>query len=211
MRQAVWSVCIYTLSWLVEYVSVLWNCHAVNADGKTAYERLRGKKSRMFGLGFGEKVHWRHVVVTGHRTNKLDSVCFEGIYLGHTTLSDESIVGNRDGVFKTRTICRVPLEERWHFNLLQSLGGVAWKCNPQADESEQVVQDGIPPSPSASPTVPSLLFPSSRKRLHARSTSRPRSLSKSAIPLGARTAVRCRKDVPGWCTAIIVASVRWRP
>ena len=103
-----------TPAWLVEYASVLWNRHAVSADGKTAYERIRGKKSRMLGLEFGEQVHWRRAVVTGHRKDKLDSVWAEGVYLGHKTLSGESIVGNVEGVFKTRTIRRMPVENRWN-------------------------------------------------------------------------------------------------
>ena len=43
------------LARLVEYASVLWNRYAVSADGKTAYERLGGKKSRVLGIEFGEK------------------------------------------------------------------------------------------------------------------------------------------------------------
>lgn len=78
----------------------------------------------------------------------------EGICLGHKMLSGESIVGNKDGVFKTRTVRRVPLEEIWQFDLLQSLGGVPWECDPAADEAEQVVQDDTPPVPSAAPTAP---------------------------------------------------------
>ena len=119
-----------TLAWLVEYASVLWNRYAVSADGKTAYECLRGKKSRMLGLEFGEKLHWKRSVATSHRTNKLDSVWEEGIYLGHKTLSGESIVGNADGVFRTRTVRRVLLEETWQFDLIKSMVGIPWKCSP---------------------------------------------------------------------------------
>ena len=71
--QVVRGRCLPVLAWLVEYASVLWNRYAVSSDGKTAYERLRGKKSRVFGLEFGERVMWRRAIVTGHRTDKLDS------------------------------------------------------------------------------------------------------------------------------------------
>ena len=70
----------------------------------------RGKKSRMLGLEFGERVHWRRAVVTGQRRDKLDSVWAEGVYLGHKTLNGESIVGNAERVFKTRTVRRMPVE-----------------------------------------------------------------------------------------------------
>ena len=62
------------LAWLVEYASVLLKRYSVTQDGKTTYERLRGKKSRMLGLEFGERVHWRRAVTTGHRTDKFDSI-----------------------------------------------------------------------------------------------------------------------------------------
>lgn len=41
------------LSWLVEFVSVLLNRYEVSRDGTTAYERLRGRKSKLLGGEFG--------------------------------------------------------------------------------------------------------------------------------------------------------------
>ena len=142
------------LAWLIEHASVLWNRYAVSSDGKTAYERLRGKKSRVLGVEFGEKVHWRRAIPSGQRNNKLGSVWMDGVYLVHKTLSGESIVGNKEGVFRTRTIRRVPVEDRWRFELIQEVAGVPWKCSPQSDEAEQVVQDAVQPSPSDSPVMP---------------------------------------------------------
>ena len=142
------------MAWLVEHASVLWNRYALSADGKTSYERLRGKRPRMRGLDPGEKVYWRSSTSAIHRTNKFESVWTDGVYLGHRTLSGESIVGNKDGVFKSRTIRRVPTEDRWHYELLHSLGGIPWKVNPQPEEGDQVMQGSVPPAPSAYPAVP---------------------------------------------------------
>lgn len=147
--QSVRSTCANAMTLLVEYDSVLWNRYAVSADGKTPYEKMRSKQPHMFGLEFGENVLWRHSTPVVHRNNKLDSVWADGVYLGHETLGGESIVGNKDGVFKTRTVRRVPVEDRWHFGLLQCLGGTPWKVNPQAEEVEQVAQDSVPSVPSA--------------------------------------------------------------
>ena len=44
-----------TLPWMVEYASVLINRYLVGKEGKTVYERLRGKKSKMLGFEFSEK------------------------------------------------------------------------------------------------------------------------------------------------------------
>ena len=51
------------LSWMVEYASVLINRYLVEKDGKTANERLRGKKSKMLGFEFGESESARPRVV----------------------------------------------------------------------------------------------------------------------------------------------------
>lgn len=142
------------LAWLIEYASVLWNRYAVSADGKTSYERLRGKISRVLRIEFGEKVHWRRAIATGQRNNKLDSVWMDPVDLGHKTLSGESMVGNKEGVFKTRIVRRVPLEGRWHFDLIKEVAGVPWECSPQSDEAEQVIQDAVQPAPSYNPLIP---------------------------------------------------------
>ena len=45
--------------WLVEYAGHLLNRHEVGHDGKTAYERLKGKEATTLGIEFGESVHWK--------------------------------------------------------------------------------------------------------------------------------------------------------
>ena len=45
--------------WLIEFASVLLNRYLVGKDGKTAYERRKGKKSKTLGLEFGELLHFR--------------------------------------------------------------------------------------------------------------------------------------------------------
>ena len=49
------------LAWLVAGTVV--NRYEVGRDGKTPYERLRGKQSRLIGLEFGEKVNFRRTAV----------------------------------------------------------------------------------------------------------------------------------------------------
>ena len=53
------------LPWMVEYASVLINRYLVGKDVKTAYERLRGKKSKMLGFEFGDSVHFRRIPLQG--------------------------------------------------------------------------------------------------------------------------------------------------
>ena len=47
------------LTWLCEYAGYMMNRLDVSVDGKTAYERCKGKKAEVLGLEFGEKVLWK--------------------------------------------------------------------------------------------------------------------------------------------------------
>ena len=58
------------LPWMIEFSSVLINRYLVGKDGKTAYERLKGKSSKMFGFEFAEMVHFRRIPLPG-RLGKL--------------------------------------------------------------------------------------------------------------------------------------------
>ena len=46
-------------AWLVEYAAFLWTRFNVSKDGKTAYERLKGKRAKVHGIEFGEAILWK--------------------------------------------------------------------------------------------------------------------------------------------------------
>ena len=49
------------LPWVIELGAVLVNRYLVGHDGKTAYERMKGKESKMLGFEFGERVNFRRI------------------------------------------------------------------------------------------------------------------------------------------------------
>ena len=69
------------LAWLVEFAGTVVNRYEVGRDGKTPYERLRGKQSKLIGLEFGEKVNFRRTAV-GTRMAKFDSLWSDGVFFG---------------------------------------------------------------------------------------------------------------------------------
>ena len=117
-RHSIWP-------WLVEYAGYLLNRCNVGADGKTAYERCKGKAAHFSDHEFGEVILWKKKRMRGP-LGKLDSTWSKGIYLGVKGLSDERIIGTPEGIFKTRTIQRVPIEERWTAEAAGMVGGVPW-------------------------------------------------------------------------------------
>ena len=126
------------LAWLVEFAGTVVNRYEVGRDGKTPFERLRGKQSRLIGLEFGEKVNFRKTAV-GVRMAKLDSLWSDGVFLECRSVSGEIVVGTESGVFKTRTVQRKAYEHRWHKQNMDMVGGVPWKASTSVDSEEGVM------------------------------------------------------------------------
>ena len=110
----------------------------MGSDGKTCYERLKGKRARTNGLEFGEGL-WFKTKAKREGIGKLASVWQDGIYLGIRAVSGEVIVGTEAGVWRTRTVRRKPIEERWNQDNTQKVGGVPWKTSAEEEG------DGDPP------------------------------------------------------------------
>ena len=114
------------LPWLVEYASVLINRYLVGHDGKTAYERSKGKTSKVLGYEFGEVVHFRRTPLPG-RLDKLDSLWCLGVYVGYRAVTGEFMVVSDEGAYKTRSLKRVPVEERWQREAIEKIKYTPWK------------------------------------------------------------------------------------
>ena len=94
---------------------------------------------------------WRTNVPSRDRSRRLDTQTSEGIYLGQRTVSGECLVGSAEGVFRPRTVYRIPEEDRWKDNLSLAKG-LPWKLNAAHDEGEEVILDTYAPEPSEKPT-----------------------------------------------------------
>ena len=66
------------------------------SDGKTAYERQKGRRCKMEVVPFGEMAPYRKL--TSEDKNKLDSQWEDGVWTGHKRGSNECLVGTGSGV-----------------------------------------------------------------------------------------------------------------
>ena len=114
--------------WLIEYSSYVLNRQEVGKDGKTSYERCKGKRAKIEGFEFGEGVLWKHRPAGGP-LGKLATTWHEGIFLGKKGSTGETIVGDPRGVYKTRTVRRKPESERWSAENLGYVSGVPWRVS----------------------------------------------------------------------------------
>ena len=96
---------------LVEYSGLLVNRFEVGKDGKTSFERCKGKKAKTLDIEFGEAVLWKRKLGVG-AFGKLTCVWEYSVYLGVRAKSGEIIVGDKNGVWKTRTVQRKPVQDR---------------------------------------------------------------------------------------------------
>ena len=60
------------------------------------------------------------------------------------------MVGSAEGVFRLRTVYRVPTEEKWNENL-SLVTGLPWKHNAEHEVGDEVVLDAYAPEPSSNP------------------------------------------------------------
>ena len=115
--------------WLNEHAGDLLSKYQVGEDGKTGYQRLKGKKYRGEEVEFGEKVHYR--LKRGARQEKLMSRWAEGFYLGKVWRTREAIIGTKSGVHKSGTMRRVGGHRRWDAEGLGSVRGQPLEAGPR--------------------------------------------------------------------------------
>ena len=99
-------------TWLIQHAADCLNKYQMGEDGKTAYERLKGKPFQRPAVEFGEKVHFKKSL-KGQKENKLDEKWDEGYFLGFYWRTSEAIVGTKNGVTRAGTIRRVGAHRRW--------------------------------------------------------------------------------------------------
>jgi thiol-disulfide isomerase/thioredoxin len=121
------------LMWLIEHAGTLINLFHVGVphDGKTAYQRIRGRKWTVALPQFGEAVEFKR------KTNqKLDVRWERGVFLGVKESTTEKIVGNAGGTYTVQSVRRLPLEQQFSAELLQTIVGLPWKPNPKAEGAD---------------------------------------------------------------------------
>ena len=104
-------------TWLVKHAQFLLNNFAIRSDGLTPFERRWSKRYASALRKFGEIVLCR---LRGKQP-KADPSWAPGLWLGRDTSADTHVVGTTSGVFKTRSICRLPVSEQVDKQLLKAI------------------------------------------------------------------------------------------
>ena len=132
-----------TVIFIAEYAAYLLNKLEIGKDGKTAWERSRGKKGAVMAVEFGEKVLWK--VRPSGRLAKMSPKWEEGVFVGVKADSGEVWVAARDGLQTVRAIRRLPQEQRWAAGNRDLVRHVPWnRAGEDPDADGDMPEDAAP-------------------------------------------------------------------
>ena len=143
------------MSWMIENVADIINKFKVGHDGKTAYERLKGKKYKGEFLEFGSLV--MHRIPDKLRGGLMTERWIPGVWLGKRSSTDEHVVGLDNGkVVRTRSVRQRPTEDMWNSEEVNKVKGQPWDPSitmtyerlmkeryPMPEEPGTVVQEDV--------------------------------------------------------------------
>merc|ERR1712086_309823 len=91
--------------------------------------------ARHLGIEFGEAV-LRRRKPSGGALGKLSSSWSNGVFLGVKGLSGEVIVSDSSGVYKSRTVHRKPIGDRWDIASADLIRYVPWKVSEEDEKAD---------------------------------------------------------------------------
>ena len=128
---------------MIRHASWIRNRFKVKSDGKTAYERWKGKKFRADIVEFGERVMYLKPGSRGK--NKLECRWSIGIWLGMRDESQESIIGTPDRCLKVKDIRRLGSDaDRWNAEEFNEFKGLPWEPVPGSNTMKIKVNVHVP-------------------------------------------------------------------
>ena len=154
--------------WMMSHASGLINRYHIGEDGKTNYQRWKGKSFKREVAEFGECVFYLKAGTRG--VDKFECRWEEGVWLGVRDETGEVIIGTPQGVVKARDFKRRgSLEERWCMQKLSEIKGSPWEPIPGHLEAEIPVKVHFPPEAEAPrPVDPGIERPEIRRRMRIR-------------------------------------------
>ena len=108
--------------WIVRHAGYILTRCKVGSDGKTAMQRMKGRKTNAPWVPFGEAVLFKLPKVPkmpGDFRDRFE----EGIWVGFITRSGEHLVATDRGVFKVSSVMRRSEDKRWSGDAIQKIQG----------------------------------------------------------------------------------------
>ena len=108
--------------WIVRHAGYIITRCKVGSDGKTAMQRMKGRKTNAPWVPFGESVLFKLPKVPkmpGDFRDRFE----EGIWVGFTTRSGEHLVATIKGIYKVSSVMRKAEDKRWSGEAISKIQG----------------------------------------------------------------------------------------
>lgn len=126
-------------SWVARHGNFLMSRYRLGPDGRTAYERLKGKRWKRPMVTFGEKVHFRPLKSYTKNQSDMAEQLKLGYYVGTHGRNGDVLIMTSEGVWKGGSVKRVTAEQRWDPAGLDEVVGVPWNLRPRRVEDIDAV------------------------------------------------------------------------
>ena len=142
------------LPWAIRHGAWCYCRFAVGADGRTGWERARGKPYKAVLAQLGETVLFLRPL--RQRRTKQKGRFQKGIFLGRVDRTDEVMVAQGNKLVRTTKFLRLPEKEQWSAASVDALRGLLpWKPEgPSEDEAAPPLPPGPLTSADAGPAGP---------------------------------------------------------
>jgi hypothetical protein len=141
------------VTYMADYCAYLLNRLEVGVDGKTGYERVKGKKANVLGIEFGEKLLWK--VRRKNKMAKLDPRWEEGVFVGVRRRSGEVWIATANGLKSARSVKRLPMETRWSPENIEMVKFVPWNRYKEDQGADgEIPGGGVEAEPIDRPAEP---------------------------------------------------------
>ena len=118
------------IQWMIRWTAMMVSRYMVGKVGRTSYERRRGRACRVPVATFGEKVWYKQIREQKERKDKIESEWHEGLWLGQSRSTNETIVGIAEGVVRAYATRRQDGDERWKGDVIKKHQGTPARPDP---------------------------------------------------------------------------------
>ena len=141
------------MPWLLRWAAMSLSRFQVGQDGKTAYERQKGRKCELEVVPFGEKVLYRLPEVANDRHQALEERWAHGIWLGHARHSPEILIATSTGIVKSWAVRRLPAGQQWDAEMVSRVKGSPTNWRLDASEDQEMVEEEDKGDPQLNPQL----------------------------------------------------------
>ncbi|MDA8583663.1 hypothetical protein N9L68_05500, partial [bacterium] len=128
------------MPWLLRWAAMSMPRFQKGRDGRTPYQRQRGRKCELEVIPFGDVVMYRMSEVASDRHHAREERWGKGVWLGHAQHTPEVIISTESGIVKAYAVRRLPRGQPWDGEMIGGIKGSPTNWKLDATEEPEMVE-----------------------------------------------------------------------